>query len=75
METVQAVLSAETVAQPDQLEMSDPSAGAAVRVTVAPLAALPLQLAVLPLVQLMSGSLSVVDTVPVPVPAVLAVSV
>jgi hypothetical protein len=71
--TVQASLSAETVRHPDQLETSEPDAGVAVSVTVAPFTALPVHAPTLP-VQEMSGSVSVVATVPCPVPDVLAVT-
>jgi hypothetical protein len=72
MLTVHVALSAETVTHPDQLETTDPASGAAVSVTVLPVGAVPLHVPAFA-VHARSGSVSSVDTVPRPVPAVRAV--
>lgn len=70
---VQVSLSTETFEHPDHAETKDPTIGIAVSVTVEPVAAVPLHVPSLPK-HAMSGSVSVVATVPWPVPAVFTVS-
>lgn len=69
MVSVQVDLSAETALQPTQPETIDPSAGVAVSVTVEPYGARPEHIQI-PISgeQTMSSSVSVVRTIPLPVP-------